>query len=184
MNGLSLSPQQQQQKPQQQQAQLPPQNTQQSKTIQPPPTPPLNGIRPGYKYTSQTPNNIGAQITNGRRQSQLSTNDKIIEVSDKLSDTIDQGIPAPVFAKPFKVPLQQDIISKTKLTTNQMEPPSPSPDGGKDVESILKMMTSTLEPLTKIAATPRTEIEIQQPNKPYVYANLPPFFKTISNSSS
>lgn len=147
---------------------------QQNKLIQPP-----NGVRPNFKYSTQSSNSIGNSIPNGRRQLdrpiekiQEINNDKSLENTDKFS--------APVFAKPFKVPHQQDPISKTRSNSNHTEPI----EGGRDVESILKMMTSTLEPLTKIAATPRTEIEVQQPNKPYVYANLPPFFKPPINNSS
>lgn len=141
-------------------------------------------MRVNYKYTSHAPNSIGVQIPNGRRQLDR-TNEKNQEAIDTNLINIDKGNQAPIFAKPFKVPqLNDQQISKTRTMTTHMEPPTPSPDGGKDVESILKFMTSTLEPLTKIAATPRNEIEIQQPNKPYVYANLPPFFKPISNSSS
>lgn len=143
-----------------------------------------NGMRPNFKYSMQSSNSMGTSISNSRRQFnrpmekiQESNNDKSVENTDKVFQI-------PVFAKPFKVPHQHDPISKPRSNSNHIEPSSLPTEGGRDVESILKMMTSTLEPLTKIAATPRTEIEVQQPNKPYVYANLPPFFKPpISNSS-
>lgn len=141
-------------------------------------------MRPNLKYSIQSSNSIGNSIFNGRRhfdrpieKVQESNNDKSVEI-------IDKGFQAPVFAKPFKVPQQHDPNSKIRCNSNQNEPSSLPTEGGRDVESILKLMTSTLEPLTKIAATPRTEIEVQQPNKPYVYANLPPFFKPPASNSS
>lgn len=70
-----------------------------------------------------------------------------------------------LFQKPRKLP-----------PTEPLEPPaSPFPNAGGDIENILKLMTSsTMTPLSKIGATPRTEIEVQQPNKAHVYAELPP----------
>lgn len=125
----------------------------------------------------QSSNSIANPISNGRRHF-----DRPIEKLQESNN--DKNVEAPVFAKPFKVPLQHDLNPKNRCNSNQIEPSSLPTEGGRDVESILKLMTSTLEPLTKIAATPRTEIEVQQPNKPYVYANLPPFFKPPMNNSS
>lgn len=146
-----------------------------------------NGMRANYKYHSQPPNNMGMPITNGRRHTQTDRpNEKTQESIEKPLDNIDKGFSKPLFAKPFKLPPHHDSLHlKNRPIPNQGElTPSTPTDGGRDVESILKMMTSTLEPLTKIAATPRTEIEDKQPNKSHVYANLPPFFKPPSSNSS
>lgn len=142
-----------------------------------------NGMRSSYKYQSQPSNSMGMPITNGRRHPQIDrSNDKNQECVEKPMESSDKVFSNSFFAKPFKVPPHHDQLhSKNRSIPNQVE--TPPTDGGRDVESILKMMTSTLEPLTKIAATPRTEIEDKQPNKSYVYANLPPFFKPPSNSS-
>lgn len=145
-----------------------------------------NGIRTSYKYQSQSSGSLGNPITNGRRHAQIDrSNEKIQENSDKPLDSVDKGFSKPLFARPLKVPPHHDSShSKIRSMPNNVETPSTPTDGGRDVESILKMMTSTLEPLTKIAATPRTEIEDKQPNKSYVYANLPPFFKPPTSNSS
>lgn len=144
-----------------------------------------NGIRPNYKYQPQSTSNAGIPIANGRRHQQIDrSNEKIHESCEKPIDC-DKVFTKPLFAKPIKVlPHHDQSLSKNRSMTNHIETPSTPTDGGRDVESILKMMTSTLEPLTKIAATPRTEIEDKQPNKSYVYANLPPFFKPPINNSS
>lgn len=169
INGLSHSPQQQTQTLLQQQ---------QTKQTQLP-----NGIKTNYKYQSQSTNNMGVPLINGRRQQLDRSSEKIQESCENPLEN-NKTFTQPLFAKPFKVPPQHDTHIKSRSMANHIETPSTPTDGGRDVESILKMMTSTLEPLTKIAATPRTEIEDKQPNRSYVYANLPPFFKPHINNSS
>lgn len=56
-------------------------------------------------------------------------------------------------------------------------PPTPPPSTPKDVESILKMMTSTVDPLSQIAATPRNEIIEMVSQRQHKYVDLPPLFK-------
>lgn len=126
---------------------------------------------------------MGVPLTNGRRHQLDRPSEKIQESCEKPLEN-DKAFSKPLFAKPFKVPPHHDTHLKSRSMANHIETPSTPTDGGRDVESILKMMTSTLEPLTKIAATPRTEIEDKQPNRSYVYANLPPFFKPHINNSS
>lgn len=72
------------------------------------------------------------------------------------------------------------LMALPQLPPSVQHAPPTTPSSGGDVESILKMMTSTMAPLTKIAATPRTEVEVQQPSKQHVYAELPPLFKPPS----
>lgn len=167
INGLSHSPKQQML------------TTQQIK-----PSQSLNGVRPSYKYSQLLSSTLIP--SNGRRHGHSDrSNDKLHENNEKNNDNTDKVFQAPVFAKPFKIPPHHDQSqSKVRSVSNQSETQLLPSDGNRDVESILKMMTSTLEPLTKIAATPRTEIEVQQPNRSYVYANLPPFLRMpMSNCS-
>lgn len=155
LNGIQHSPQQL------------PQNlssVQQSKTS-------INGIKPNLRYQNQQSANTTSSNLNGRKPASSET--QLDKQHD--SDNAEKGLP--VFVKPFKIPTQPDhSMSKNRIQTTTDHSSSQN-DGGKDVESILKMMTSTLEPLTKIAATPRTDIDVQTPNKPYVYANLPPLLR-------
>lgn len=83
---------------------------------------------------------------------------------------------ASLFAKPFKVPAIQEHTKKRVVQIHTEAPAQQLPGSGGDVNSILKMMTSTFEPLSQIAATPRTEIEVQQSNKQHVYAGLSQMF--------
>lgn len=142
--------------------------------------PPLNGLKQNLRYQTQQPGNATILNSNGRKSISVEAqNEKQLD-----NDNVEKGVP--VFAKPFKIPSQPDhLIAKNRLQ-NITDHSSSHNDGGKDVESILKMMTSTLEPLTKIAATPRTDIDVQTPNKPHVYANLPPLLRapaiTCNNS--
>lgn len=129
-------------------------------------------MRSSTSISSQNSSNIKI-MQNGRRN--------IDQTTEKNSDLQEKDFQIPVFAKPFKVPLNHDQIN-SKIRSIKTEQSTTHSDGGRDVESILKMMTSTLEPLTKIAATPRTEIEIHQPNKSYIYANLPPFSRSTSHN--
>lgn len=157
MNGTQHSPQQQQPL------------AQQGKISQ-------NNPKSNLRYPSQTSMNTPFSISNGRK---IANSETHLEKSQEH----DNGEKAlPVFAKPFKVPAQLDPQISKSRPTNTIEPTSSRSDGGKDVESILKMMTSTLEPLTKIAATPRTDIDVQTPNKSYVYANLPPLLRGVANN--
>lgn len=131
----------------------------------------INGVKSNVRYQNQQSGNSTIPLSNGRK---LVNTDTILEKQHD-NDNVEKGMP--VFAKPFKIPTQPDHqVSKNRLQSTSDHPSSHN-DGGKDVESILKMMTSTLEPLTKIAATPRTDIDVQTPNKPYVYANLPPLLR-------
>lgn len=151
----------------------------------------LNGaVRPINKNSSQSSGGVGLPITNGRRHTTLDRiNEKHPENESKSPESVDKLFQMPALVKSFKVPLHHDQLQlqsqpKARAVPSHLELKPPAGDGGKDVESILKMMTSTLEPLTKIAATPRTEIEVQQPKKAYVYANLPPpFFKAPTNDT-
>lgn len=156
-----LPPQPQHQPPQQISSFL----AQQSKSLQG-----MNGMRSSSTVPSLNPGNIKVS-QNGRKN--------IEQTTEKNADLFEKECQFPVFAKPFKVPLNHDQIN-CKLRSTKSENSTTHSDGGRDVESILKMMTSTLEPLTKIAATPRTEIEVHQPNKSYIYANLPPFSRSTS----
>lgn len=162
MNGLQHSPQQQLQSLC---------SAQQSKLSQ-------NGLKSSLRYSTQPSVNTAPsnQISNGRKIPNLDTQ------IDKNLDNDNMEKSMPVFAKPFKIPSQPDYqISKNRpMNLSERTSTSSHADGGKDVESILKMMTSTLEPLTKIAATPRTDIDVQTPNKSYVYANLPPLLRATT----
>lgn len=111
-------------------------------------------------------------ITNGRKPANLETQ---LEKQHE-NDNAEKGMPV------FRIPTQPDHQISKNRPQNPTDHSSSHNDGGKDVESILKMMTSTLEPLTKIAATPRTDIDVQTPNKPYVYANLPPLLRASLNN--
>lgn len=92
-----------------------------------------------------------------------------------------------LFPKPLKLPPHHDSHLHSAKIRPIPEPITPdTPTGGaEDIESILKMMkSSVMTPLDKIAATPRTEMEVQQPNKPLVYAGLPglpPLFRQPQN---
>lgn len=130
-----------------------------------------NGVKSNLRYSTQQSGNATISITNGRKLA----NSEIQLEKQHDYENVEKAMPV------FRIPSQPDHqISKIR-------PPNPTDhsashnDGGKDVESILKMMTSTLEPLTKIAATPRTDIDVQTPNKPYVYANLPPLLRASAN---
>lgn len=129
----------------------------------------INGVKLSSKSSSQSSWSAFTSNTNGQKHHD--------------NDNFEKGLP--VFAKPFKIPTQPDHSSSKNRQTNVIDYTPSNNHGGKDVESILKMMTSTLEPLTKIAATPRTDIDVQTPNKPYVYANLPPLLRaTINNCNN
>lgn len=123
------------------------------------------------RYQNQQSANTTSSNLNGRKPANSET--QLDKQHD--SDNAEKGLP--VFVKPFKIPTQPDHSMSKNRIQNTTDHSSSQNDGGKDVESILKMMTSTLEPLTKIAATPRTDIDVQTPNKPYVYANLPPLLR-------
>lgn len=163
----------------------PQQQIQTTQQLKPPQS--LNGVRTSYKY-SQSSSNASIPTSNGRRNTHSDRSiEKLHENNDKNNDNTDKVFQTPVFAKPFKIPPHHEQSHlKLRSVPNQClsEPQSTPTDGNRDVESILKLMTSTLEPLTKIAATPRTEIEVQQPNKPYVYANLPPFLRIPTSNCS
>lgn len=94
--------------------------------------------------------------------------------------SLTNGRGSSIYQKPNPKHEQQSAplmpLSQLPALPPQHAPPS-TPSGGGDVESILKMMTSFTAPLSKIAATPRTELEVQQPSKQHVYAELPPLFK-------
>lgn len=171
VNGLSHSPQQQSQNIASQQQNKPSQ-------LQ-------NGVRQNIKYGSQSSSNVVIPVTNGRRHIHIDrSNEKVPECNEKSFESMEKVFQMPVFAKPFQVPSHHDQInSKAKLVSISSEKTTTPTDGGKDVESILKMMTSTLEPLTEIAATPRTEIEVHHPNKPHIYPSLPPFIKPPTSNS-
>lgn len=129
--------------------------------------PPSNGLKQNPRYQNQQSMSSTVSNSNGQKSFNVEAqNEKLQDI-----DNVEKGMP--VFTKPFKIPTQPDQLISNRLQ-NTTDHSSSHNDGGKDVESILKMMTSTLEPLTKIAATPRTDIDVQTPNKPHVYANLPP----------
>lgn len=141
-----------------------------------------NGIRQNEKYPSQS----NLAMTNGRCHTYSDKPDEKFQ-DDKHHESSQNALPfmqpilsTPLFAKPFKIPAHHDQHLKTR-TKNHTEQPSTTTGSGGDVNSILKMMTSTYEPLSKLAATPRTEIEDQQPKKQHVYAGLPPLFRPASN---
>lgn len=132
-----------------------------------------NGVRSAseQKYSSSSasaaPTNSGsslsmaAPLTNGR--------------SSSTAPTTTTTNPSSLFSKPTKLPPHDQLEPLQSLMPESpglMQPP----ETPTKVEEILKMMTKQLvgPPLSKIAATPRTEIEVQQPNKKHVYAELPP----------
>lgn len=87
-----------------------------------------------------------------------------------------------LFQMPRKLP-PETTASTTSSAINDNEfvaplPPNATPNSavGGDIQHILNYMKFELStaPLTKIAATPRTEIEAPQTNKKHVYAELPP----------
>lgn len=78
------------------------------------------------------------------------------------------------------------IIHEPQPPLQQLQPMAPppvvnsaaaTPSSGGDVEIILKMMTSMVDPLSKIAATPRTDLAEVQPQKQHKYVELPPLYK-------
>lgn len=75
----------------------------------------------------------------------------------------------PSFTKPTK--------SSHEAIPGNHPPPPPPPSTPKDVESILKMMTSTVDPLSQIAATPRNEIIEMHSQRQHKYVDFPPLFK-------
>lgn len=107
--------------------------------------------------------------------------EKPFENVEKPFNTKNASSPMDLFAKPFKVPASQE--HSKKRPTNHMDMSIAPAGSGGDVSDILKMMTASVEPLSKIAATPRTEIEVQQPNKQHIYAGLPPIFRPPTNPS-
>lgn len=116
-------------------------------------------------------------------QDDKSKEDKAFESADKAFGSKAATSPmASLFAKPFKVPAIQEHTKKRVVQNHTEAPAQQSSGSGGDVNSILKMMTSTyaFEPLSKIAATPRTEIDVQQPNKQHIYAGLPPMMDSLS----
>lgn len=202
MNGLSHSPQQLQQ--QQQQQMLPPQQ----KPSQMP-----NGIRLDAKKLDSDrlfpfgTKSLQEPLTNGNRRHPYPDRpiDKIVDSNDKNLDSNDRhfmhsnsknsmappmstNVPnsSSLFPKPFKVPVHQDKAHPVpRPITNHIEPITPSVETGDNVESILKLMTAPLgvAPLEEIAATPRTELEVQHSNKKHVYAmpGLPTMSRAFLN---
>lgn len=137
-----------------------------------------NGLKSNLRYSTLSSGNTASTVSNGRKSANLETH---VEHVEKILDNDNSEKELPVFAKPFKIPVQPDHLLPKIRPTNHIDHSSSHNDGGKDVESILKMMTSTCEPLTKIAATPRTDIDVQTPKKPHVYANLPPLLRDPTN---
>lgn len=194
MNGLSHSPQQQQQPPQHQQTQqhmMPPQQ----KPSQMP-----NGIRPIDKKSDDISKSdrlypYGAKslqepLTNGRRQPYLERpidksldinmddRNSIHNIKNSMAPPMSSNVPnsSSMFTKPFKVPMHHDKAhSVPRPITNHVAPSTPT--GTNDVEDILKMMKTFSEPLSKLAATPRVELEVQQPSKNHIYATGLPIFR-------
>lgn len=113
------------------------------------------------------PTLMGAPLTNGRA------------LSSSTAASANSN-PSSLFSKPTKLPPNdqleplQSLMPMPQLPSLTQPPATPTSAVGGDIESILKIMTSSLAPLSKIAATPRTEVEVQQPNKQHVYAELPP----------
>lgn len=102
-----------------------------------------NGIRSNSNITSA---HVKISVSNGRD----SNHPEPLNERNLDQGTCDKGFQLPVFAKPFRVPSNLDQIqSKIRPVPTTCEAPANQTDGGRDVESILKMMTSTLEPLTK-----------------------------------
>lgn len=62
-------------------------------------------------------------------------------------------------------PLQRLLPQQSTMSTPQ-------------VQDILKFMTSTVDPLPGIPATPRNEIMEIKPTRAHIYAELPPTFKS------
>lgn len=133
-----------------------------------------NGLKQNLRYQNHQTGNIAVSNlnSNGRKSANIEAQNEKQHENDNVEKAM------PVFAKPFKIPSQPEYIVSKNRSQNCTDHPTSHNDGGKDVESILKMMTSTLEPLTKIAATPRTDIDVQTPNKPHVYAHLPPLLRS------
>lgn len=102
--------------------------------------------------------------------------------SQYMSQPISNGRQQPTFAQPIKLdgpPSHQPslqlppppTIHKSSMLGNNsgsMMPPS--------VDSILKMMTSTVDPLSAIAPTPRTDVVENHPTRAPKYMALPPLF--------
>lgn len=203
MNGLSHSPQQQQQ-----QHMLPPQQQQKSAQL-PNGIRPIDSKKPDdvtkssdrlFPYGTKS---LQEPLTNGRRHPYPDRPiEKIQEINEKCLDNNDRSFShnpknsmAPpmssnvpnsssLFPKPFKVPTHHDKSHPVvRPISNHIAPSTPT-ETGENVENILKMMTSTLsvEPLSKIAATPRNELEVQQPSRNHIYATgLPPMFRGSLN---
>lgn len=201
INGLSHSPQQQQQQQQQtQQHRMPPQQ----KPSQMP-----NGIRPidkkcddisksdrHYPYGVKS---LQEPLTNGRRQPYLERPiDKSLDINvdernsmhnikNSMAPPMSSNVPnsSSLFSKPFKVPMHHDKVhSAPRPILNHVAPSTPTGVGtGENVEDILKMMKTFSEPLSKLAATPRVELEVQQPSKNHIYATGLPIFRGPINQS-
>lgn len=109
-------------------------------------------------------------------------------VKNSMAPPMSSNVPnsSTLFSKPFKPPPQQHHDKQTSSSAgrpilNHIAPSSTPTGAGENVENILRMMkTSFVEPLSKIAATPRTELDVQTPNKNHVYAGLPPLFRGAS----
>lgn len=197
MNGLSHSPLQHQQT---QQQMMPPQQ----KPSQMP-----NGIRPIDKKSDDISKSdrlypYGAKslqesLTNGRRQPYLERPiDKSLDnnvddrnsmhnMKNSMAPPMSSNVPnsSSMFSKPFKVPMHHDKAhSAPRPISNHVAPPTPTGTGQNEVEDILKMMKTTfVEPLSKLAATPRVELEVQQPSKNHIYATGLPMFRGPMNQS-
>lgn len=82
----------------------------------------------------------------------------------------------PTFAQPTK------LDGPPSHHLNQLPPPptirssTASNVGPSHIDSILKMMTSKVDPLSAIAATPRTEVIEHHPVRAHKYIGLPPLF--------
>lgn len=209
MNGLSHSPQQlqqQQQPPQHQQTQ--PQPQPHMMPLQQKPSQMPNGIRPIDKKSDDISKSdrlypYGAKclqepLTNGRRQPYPERPiDKSLDnnvddrapthnIKNSMAPPMSSNVPnsSSMFSKPFKVPMHHDKAhSVPRPISNHVAPSTPS-GTGENIEDILKIMKSTfVEPLSKLAATPRVELEVQQPSKNHIYATGLPIFRNPMTQS-
>lgn len=131
----------------------------------------MNGLRPSEQKYSTTSSTSSASVTSSSGGIAGSSN-------SSNNSTTAMNPPAQINGRTST--LFQKANPKQEQQSSMLPPLMSAPIGGpgQNVESILKMMTTNyLAPVSKIAATPRTEVAEQQPSKQHVYAELPPLFK-------
>lgn len=98
-------------------------------------------------------------------------NGRITVAAYKSQSIIDsQQLPPPMPPTNMAPPLQTSL-PQTQQRQQQQQPP-PTAQTPQRVADILKLMTSKVNPLTAIAATPRTDLVEVQSSRPHIYASM------------